>query len=470
MTTSDKVHLDGQYELKTYTPHEREVVGAVISIWKEDPSTEALGIAKLHSIVKEKHSNWSVSEKRMKSLLKKFGLSPNLAAEQYTYAKHITSQPTPNLDLPDAINLVMTAKRGKSLYAKSNIAKGELIWEEKPMFLVPLLAHAELIATGKACTHCGKLANDASRSKAGVSVLRGLDCNICLEVWCSLLCKKVNLLLHSALKHGSRASKKMIDADAYERLVDYCIKEQWNALYSICGIYAEMLTDKDGIKKKQFEAMARVSQKIRYKSMDSSSGNFDSMQGGALFVEEQQELMWEKGYLLFCDVFPSAIDKYNMDFEEFLFILGTYNINNLDSSIYLVQSHLNHNCEPNVNVETLPRKSEGLKVFAHRDIKAGEELTTSYVNPAHSVNQRQRDLRVNWGFVCNCKKCKSDLNLQQQQVSEHKATNKDQVNAETKNLTPDQSLGSHEELLNMLKFGRERRKSVRFDDAVVKVA
>ena len=34
-------------------PHERQVVDCVIEIWKEDPSTESLGMSKLHALVKQ---------------------------------------------------------------------------------------------------------------------------------------------------------------------------------------------------------------------------------------------------------------------------------------------------------------------------------------------------------------------------------------------------------------------------------
>ena len=54
------------------------------------------------------------------------------------------------------------------------------------------------------------------------------------------------------------------------------------------------------------------------------------------------------------------------------------------------QSHLNHNCASNTSVETELNRTAGLKVIAGRDIKSGEELTTTYVNPSHTVHQRQK--------------------------------------------------------------------------------
>ncbi|OBA19566.1 SET domain-containing protein [Metschnikowia bicuspidata var. bicuspidata NRRL YB-4993] len=449
-------------------PHERQVVDAVIALWKEDSSTESLGAGRLHALVKARHPNWTLSEKRMKTLLKNFGLSPSVDSAPFTYASDITSQVTPDATLPEKVNLVMTSKRGKGLYAKKPIANGELIWEETPLFLVPLLAHYELILLGKACTNCGKMGNDPSRALSRTSVLQGLDCNTCPEIWCSLTCKVANQVVHSSLKHGGRATRRLINPEAFHALTEYCVKEQWNALYAITLIYAQCLLDKTGVKAKQFKAMARVSQKVRYKALNSSAGAFDSLQGGALFVEEQQEKLWEEGFNLFANVFPSASPQ-ELHYDEFLHMMGTYNINNLDSSVFLIQSHLNHVCDPNTSVDTSVKKYEGLRVHAARDIKVGEELTTTYVNPSHTVQQRQRELRVNWGFLCKCPKCKDDLKTQQRRKSSSAGLQKDR--SEIKNLLEqtEKELGSGNELEIPVDYNGERRKSVRFDEKVVKV-
>lgn len=445
-------------------PHERQVVDCVIEIWKEDPSTESLGMSKLHALVKQKHPNWSISEKRVRSLLKQFGLAFN-NQEQFTYAKEITSVMTSDIELPANVHIIMTSKRGKGLYAKRDIAKGDLIWSEEPLFFIPPLANVNLMKTASACTYCGKL---LQRTESA-TVLKGLDCNVCSEVWCSIKCKHLDGNLHSLLKHslynpGSK-KHKLIDAEAFLELQDYCLEEQWNALYAITLIYANCITDKLGVKQKQFDAMARVSQDVRYKALSSSAGTFDSLNGGALFVQEQQEHLWKIGYEKFLRVFP----KKPVEYREFLFMMGTYNINNLDSNVFLTQSHLNHNCASNTSVETELNRTAGLKVIAGRDIKSGEELTTTYVNPSHTVHQRQRELRVNWGFICACAKCKDDLKQNERRKSSHNqqqnANNIRDMLKETKDAVGEEGI----ELEIPTEFNGERRKSVRFDEKVVAV-
>ncbi|ODV82267.1 SET domain-containing protein [Suhomyces tanzawaensis NRRL Y-17324] len=444
-------------------PHERQLVDGVIALWKEDSNNENLGMSKLHALLRERHPNWSVSEKRVKTLLKKFGLLQS--NQQFTYANEIKSEVTPDIVLPEKVQIVMTSKRGKGLYAKKDIAKGDLIWEETQLFFIPPLANVNLIKLGKACSYCGKLLENTK------STLRGLDCNVCSELWCSLACKKTEANLHGQLKHNvynpGKKSSKTIDSGAFLELQDYCLTEQWNALYAITIIYANILLDKTGVKGKQFRAMARVSQDIRYKALNSSAGAFDSLQGGALFVQEQQETLWKEGYEKFLRVFPNAASE-GIDYREFLFMMGTYNINNLDSCIFLTQSHLNHNCDPNTSVETQQLRTSGLKVFAARDIRSGEELTTTYVNPAHPVQQRQRELRVNWGFTCACTKCKSDLDTQHRRKS---SSGQASTRADVRKLLADTSkeLGEGSIELGIPEQSGERRKSVRFDEKVVAV-
>lgn len=48
-------------------------------------------------------------------------------------------------------------------------------------------------------------------------------------------------------------------------------------------------------------------------------------------------------------------------------------------------------------------------VWATRDIQVGEEICISYVNVQLHVEERRRILLENYGFVCDCPKCKKEL-------------------------------------------------------------
>lgn len=449
-------------------PHERQIVDDVIKLWKEDSANEDLGIAKLHALVKKRNPNWSLSEKRLKSVLKSFNLLNT--AQQFTYANEITSKETPNLTLPKNIRLQFTKNRGKGLYSSNFLKEGDLIWEEKsPLFFIPPLDRVNLIANSKACTYCGSLISSNSASK---SVLLGLDCNVCSDVWCSLHCKKTDKI-HQLLKHNvyhddtTKKNKKQIISSAWIKYEKFCSENKWNAAFAIGLIHSYCITDKTGVLGQQFDAMAKVRQDIRYKAIDSSGigASFDNNNngGGALFVKEQQESLWHEGHKMFNEIFPLN----QISYEEYLTFLGTYNINNIDGSLFLIQSHLNHNCQPNVRVKFGEKKTDGIKVYAKRDIKANEELVTSYVNPSHSLNQRLRELRVNWGFICNCSKCKDDAKSIQRRKS-NEASGQHSKN-DIKKLLTETHDGEEFEMEIPTEGQRSRRKSVRFDEKVIAV-
>lgn len=383
-------------------PHERAVMDAVIALWRSSPSSENYSLKKLHEAVKDRNNDWSLSEKRMKSILKKFNLLPNPTPESLVYANEITSKESPAFNLPEKVKLVMTSKRGKGLFAKANIKKGETLWKEWPLFLVPPLAHLDLIKRGNACTFCGQLVR---RLRTGISVLSGEDCKMCPEVWCSKVCKSKNQKLHGMTKHENARTALKVNPQAYSAVLDYAVKEQWNALYAITLITASIIADESGVQQQQFEALASVSQRVRSRIASSSGSATNSS-----FLKSQHEQLWEEGYDLYKNVFPSMSQEPTCTLESFLVKLGAYNINNLDSSIFLIQSHLNHNCEPNVEVITGEiRRDTAIEVVASRSISSGEEITTTYVNPLHSFAVRQNELRINWGFLCKCKRCKNEL-------------------------------------------------------------
>ena len=75
--------------------------------------------------------------------------------------------------------------------------------------------------------------------------------------------------------------------------------------------------------------------------------------------------------------------------------------------IYILHSHLNHSCTPNISVRHIDTRNalSRISLIAHRVINPGEELFVSYVNPEMGVKARRKEL-VDWGFgECRCKRC-----------------------------------------------------------------
>ena len=75
--------------------------------------------------------------------------------------------------------------------------------------------------------------------------------------------------------------------------------------------------------------------------------------------------------------------------------------------LYVLHSHLNHSCTPNVSVRHLDQRTalSRITLLALRPIGLGEELCITYVNPSLPVDQRRRQL-MEWGFgKCMCERC-----------------------------------------------------------------
>lgn len=130
-------------------------------------------------------------------------------------------------------------------------------------------------------------------------------------------------------------------------------------------------------------------------------------------------------------------------YESFLQMLGMISINQEDSGgVYALHSHLNHSCQPNLQVclghrgsadlkvrnlpktfappSVLPsdlppsnprgvRGTNKLTILARHTVPPGEELTISYVNPDMPLKERRETLRADYGFWCRCSRCKDEL-------------------------------------------------------------
>lgn len=73
--------------------------------------------------------------------------------------------------------------------------------------------------------------------------------------------------------------------------------------------------------------------------------------------------------------------------------------------LFALYSRINHSCSPNVAKSYNPTIKR-LTVHAIRDIKAGDQLFTDYVNGTlHPKTWRQTVLLDNWRFICQCRAC-----------------------------------------------------------------
>ncbi|XP_037812103.1 SET and MYND domain-containing protein 5 [Lucilia sericata] len=87
-------------------------------------------------------------------------------------------------------------------------------------------------------------------------------------------------------------------------------------------------------------------------------------------------------------------------------------LNNEGSGLYLLQSKINHSCVPNAQ-STFPYSNDIVVLKAIQPIQPGEEICISYLDECQlerSRHSRQKILKENYIFVCQCPKCQLEAN------------------------------------------------------------
>lgn len=460
---------------ESIVPSSQEVCDSVLLIWREEPATEDYNLEELLEVVKKRHQEWKLS---IESLRKDLQVHSLYASDEKNLQIYSDKVRMPEFDETKAklpSNVAVGASSGgrqRGLFATTDLKAGTMIFKDSPLAIIPPMDKLALMQTGKACPFCGCSVNHSQHT----IVMNGLDCSECGAVWCSKECKK-NDLIHANLGH-TRSRCKQINLNGWKKYGNFCKEHIFVAAYSVGIIHAYMLIDKNGKNDiyDRYQILAEVSQRIRKRTSDSTNlgGTLDASSGA--FSSEDPEPVWAEAFNLFKEAFPGFDD---IDLETYLNYIGRFNINQVSGQIYPTYSFINHDCEPNVRYEIDDKF--GLKLYARKHIKKGEELFTTYVNPLHGIKLRRRELRVNWGFLCQCDRCNRELTKRQEKLisptpsAHHSPANsfsdKTRRKSSMRNARPD----LHELLKNGQEFDLEvpdtleahhRRTSVRFDNNV----
>lgn len=427
-----------------FTPTDEQVVEKIQELFHLDPLYMYLGNVKLLTILKEHNKNWIFSEKKLKQIMKNNNLNNQQQQNQFLDKIQYSNS---KKSLPDNLYLKYNDLKGNSIISSKLYKSNELIFEEKPLFFTSQLDHLNLVKSSKACTYCGSLLSSLNKEVKKTSFLNHLDCNNCSEVWCSVDCKK-NDKLHTYLKHINK--NELISSKNFNEYLNFCFNNGiLQDFYSISIIKSYFLLDPT-LKTSFFNDFAKVDESIRYNCKYPN-----------LKIEQDQTYL--QGFELFNNIFIN--DK--IDFNEFTLMLGIFNLNNYQNSIFKSQSLINHNCENNIKIEINNDKlHKGLKVFASKQINPSNELVLNYVNSNYELNNRLKFLRLNYGFICHCSKCQSDNKALQRRKSSN-SHNLNNLN-EFKNLIKDNKFLEFD-LPEDNEFNKERRKSVRFNEQVIAV-
>ncbi|KAK0506027.1 hypothetical protein EDD18DRAFT_1342366 [Armillaria luteobubalina] len=397
------------------TPNDETIQSVISSIRSSFPG---LGTAKLHTAVIDARPEWKgvVGEKQIRrvianstskkdaetegpikendALITKTKTKKKKKAKATARVTYPTSSLLPDsaLTLPPAVAVrYFDKQKGKGLVALGRIEEGETLWKEDPWILAPEWDIFDLQQRAVACAHCS---TPFSQSSALV-----VSCPHCPAQYCTRLCLSRSASTHPLLCPGQNS--------ASFPLLKQARSLAWMALHALSRATARVLLggeqEWDVVK-----AMAELGMEERFQK---------------IHVTPERET-WKQVWKLYVDTFrsPQALklvakakkplgeqtEKELFSYEGFLRGLGRMSLN-LEShgGLYLLHSHLNHSCDPNLSIRHLHQSSAlaRISVIARRAILPDEELTITYVDPSLGVTQRRQALGE-WGFGdCTCSRC-----------------------------------------------------------------
>ncbi|KAG2222038.1 hypothetical protein INT45_003683 [Circinella minor] len=392
-------------------PSQEDLIDAIQKIKISFPE---YGIKKVTSQVTEEQPSWSVSEKRVKKLMQTQGLTNTLQPTKSGMADDPSipvSFIDPKLDLKsvstNVVSKMIDPVTGKGLFAARDIKANETVFEESPFMYFPPWEGFNLAREGSACGMCAKPFMRLS--------LLGVRCPHCDMTYCSRTCKTLAWETFHRLE-CTRMNPAMKDFQ------NFCEGENWSAPMAVSRMYAHMILahqrgELDTVLM-HYDAFATVNQAER-----------QAKETEWIFMESPTRELWAKARGLLkkayqqppkkCKIekpLPEALEKKLFDDEDtFLEYLGKFNINNQSGGMYLVQSHMNHSCIPNVAIEYGNTKAQyRIVVRALRDIKKGDQLCETYVNPRWNKETRVNYLDKTYMFQCKCERCENDIPLTDQ--------------------------------------------------------
>ncbi|KAJ4480919.1 hypothetical protein J3R30DRAFT_2379715 [Lentinula aciculospora] len=426
----------------TSSPSDQDLRTAVVSLKLAHPT---LGISKIHALLLVNYPDWIVSEKRTKKALQSEGLT--LQSSQSIAESNKSSTPTSqsltnpkssrsskgsgsgvnnvfpssklisNLDLSKYSTKIevrhFNKKKGKGLVAKEKILAGSPVWKEDPYVVAAEWEIYDLQLFGQACSFC----TTPFTSTTTISLITSCPAS-CHARFCNRLCRDRSTRTHPLLCP--------VQNPASIPLLQWARKEEWMALHALACMTSRVMTlcqeSKDPQGTKVAEDEWKIANSFATVSMEDRA-KYHFHQGNQPDSES-----WRKAFDLYMQAFkepPSLLDQKKLakimkkplkadvsqglfQYDAFLRNLGKMSLNlEGHGGLYVLHSHLNHSCQPNIAVHHLDQRTalSRITAIAMKDIEPGEELFITYVNPTMSVEQRRDELQQ-WGFGrCECKRC-----------------------------------------------------------------
>ncbi|RUS21524.1 hypothetical protein BC938DRAFT_475395 [Jimgerdemannia flammicorona] len=295
---------------------------------------------------------------------------------------------------------------GKGLFATRDLKKDEIIFEETPLAFFPGWTRHDDVLSGYACGLCAKPLNTG---RVGSSLI--VRCPHCDMTYCTKLCRQTAWDTFHRLECTNVNPRMRV-------FLDLCRAEDWSAAVGVerCWAHLILASERGELEavRAQYEAFATVSQAER-----------QAKETAWIFMEHTTRELWTRTLSLLSAALttpppksklknPLPADLLSTLFTEasFLSWLGRWNINNQNGGLYRLQSHLNHACSPTVSIEhPVAGSSYRLAVRVIRDVKKGEQVCETYVNPSWNKETRKNFVSTNYMFECACERCERDEGL-----------------------------------------------------------
>jgi len=268
----------------------------------------------------------------------------------------------------------------------------------------------DLQVTSRACAYCSTPLTDKPMA---VECPAASSAAYCPARFCNRLCLTRSAAIHPLLCPARNP--------AVVPLVNFARQLDWQTLHSVSQCTARLLLAYQQ-SEEAFEADWQI---VKAFAMLGMEERFADLANKGV---EPDRATWKKAHQLLVQAFQDPptepakkklakilkkplrqdIAKELFEYDGFLRALGRMNLNQENhGGVYVLHSHLNHSCRPNVSVRHLDRRNalSRITVIAKSDVEAGQELFVSYVDPEMSVKERRMHLQQ-WGFgACRCDRC-----------------------------------------------------------------
>lgn len=225
------------------------------------------------------------------------------------------------------------------------------------------------------------------------------ECKSCTEVsYCSVACREAWAPIHAEFE--CPLHQKLLSLASDHSTDGTLLKLAWRI-----GVFATL-------EKRALEG----SQPHVYKY---ASGTYEDVLSLVSHMEHYEGTDWSKAILACSDAIlalPHPAD-FALTAPDILGICARINSNAhalvpedrpCALGLFVILSQMNHSCQPNITFSSMP-SGPSLNCRATRNIKAGEEITISYIDVYQTRNERRELLQLSKFFTCLCPRCTEPL-------------------------------------------------------------